>query len=594
MTLGVRSQERPALLVVEDDPDNADLLVRALRQLASIEVCADGAAAVERVRDGRFLAVIADQVLPGITGVELLEQVARVSPQTERILVSGFASAQVLTDAINRGNVGHFLPKPIEVGELVRLVARLVAQSAPEKAQRALVIAERDILEVAEATLAALPMPFDLCDSVAAARKLGTPQGGYVVILWDTGITRHALATLEEVAALAPGAALLCVERQGGDRDTPRLLAAGVDDVIWRPLRGDELAVRIRRVLDRRRLLADAQRVRRAEPQGLRELIGASAAMRSIFDTIERVASTDATVLIRGETGTGKELVARIVHALSLRRDRPFVTVNCAALPETLVESELFGHERGAFTGASAKRIGRFERADGGTLFIDEVGDVPPLVQVKLLRALQERTFERVGGNDTLHVNIRLVAATNRNLERMLEKNQFREDLFYRLNVVPIQVPPLRARIEDIWPLAQHYLGEYQRRMGKEGIRVSDSMRRALESYAWPGNVRELINVVERIVALTAPFSVADLPNLIDLNGLSGDRGQGGTPAMPAARGEPGPEAPIGNLKDLVGRYERGVIERALERTGGNRSRAARELGLTRQGLALKLTKYGL
>ncbi|MBI4509240.1 MAG: sigma-54-dependent Fis family transcriptional regulator [Deltaproteobacteria bacterium] len=611
----IRTAERAAVLVVEDEPENADLMLRALRKLCSVEICSDGVAAVDRVQGGRFLAVIADHHLPGLTGVEVLERVARLAPQTERILVSGHASAEVLTDAINRGHVGHFLPKPITVDQLVGLISRLIAQSTPEPAHRALLLVGPDVRETARSTLGSLALAHDVATDVPSARRLSPPQGGYELVLWDTAMVKDTMAGLSEITQVAPGAAHVCVERPGGDPDAPRLLAAGVDDVIWRPVRGDELAVRVRRVLDRRRLIAEAQRMRHGVGEhGLRELIGQSPAMTSIFDKIERVAATDATVLIRGETGTGKELVARVLHALSHRRDRPFVPVNCAALPETLVESELFGHERGAFTGATARRAGRFERADGGTLFIDEVGDVPPAVQVKLLRTLQERSFERLGGNDTLCVNFRLIAATNRDLERMIADGNFREDLFYRLNVVPIQMPPLRERTEDIWLLAERYLVDFQRRMGKEGIRISDRMRRALESHAWPGNIRELVNVIERVVALTPPHSHADVIEFQPVHHAPPSLGASSPPWSGSQRqarlgdgllatsaeeedrrGEPGT---IGSktraLKELVGEFERRLISEALERHKGSCSRAARELGITRQGLALKIAKHGL
>jgi transcriptional regulator with GAF, ATPase, and Fis domain len=294
------------------------------------------------------------------------------------------------------------------------------------------------------------------------------------------------------------------------------------------------------------------------------------------------VAPTDASLLIRGETGTGKELVARVVHALSSRKDMPFVAVNCAAVPEGLIESELFGHERGAFTGAIARRQGRFELANGGTLFVDEVGDLPLASQVKVLRVLQERTFERVGGNDTVRSDIRLIAATHRDLEQLIEDGMFRRDLFYRLNVVPLYVPPLRERPEDIWLLVEHYVGILQHRMHKDGLSFSGRMRQAMEAYDWPGNVRELINVVERAVALTPAGGVADFVNFRE-HERSSQKMRAGRP-VEANNGK--------SLRELVDAYERSVLEDALARTGGNKTRAAKELGLTRQGLSLKLSKY--
>jgi len=283
--------------------------------------------------------------------------------------------------------------------------------------------------------------------------------------------------------------------------------------------------------------------------------------------------------LIRGETGTGKELLARMVHGLSSRRDKPWVAVNCAALPESLIESELFGHERGAFTGASSRRIGRFEQADGGTLFIDEVGDLPPEIQVKLLRVLQEGTVERVGSNKPIRIDVRIVTATHRDLEELIGSKRFREDLFYRLNVVPIFVPPLRDRPEDIWPITLHFLDEIQGRMGKNDICIGDTLRKSMIKYDWPGNVREVINVVERIVALTDSGGEATSGSI--------PLGRKSRPKAPAANF-------AGNLKDMVGTYERGLIIDALEANDGNASQAARMLGVSRQTLWVKMSKYGI
>jgi formate hydrogenlyase transcriptional activator len=239
-------------------------------------------------------------------------------------------------------------------------------------------------------------------------------------------------------------------------------------------------------------------------PRRFEQIIGSSAALESVLEQVERVAPTDSTVLIQGETGTGKELIARAIHNLSGRCGRPFIKLNCAAIPFDLLESELFGHERGAFTGAIAQKIGRFELADKGTLFLDEVGDIPPGLQPKLLRVLQEQEFERLGSARTHQVDVRLVAATNRNLADMVKRNEFRSDLYYRLNVFPIPLPPLRARREDIPALVEHFVEIYARRMGKEIEDISPETMSALVSYQWPGNIRELQNFMERSVILTS------------------------------------------------------------------------------------------
>ena len=239
-------------------------------------------------------------------------------------------------------------------------------------------------------------------------------------------------------------------------------------------------------------------------PRKFEQIIGSSPALESVLEQVEQVAPTDSTVLIQGETGTGKELIARAIHKLSVRCGRPFVKLNCAAIPFDLLESELFGHERGAFTGAIAQKIGRFELADKGTLFLDEVGDIPPGLQPKLLRVLQEQEFERLGSTRTHQVDVRLVAATNRNLADMVKRSEFRSDLYYRLNVFPVPLPPLRARREDIPALVEHFVEIYARRMGKQIEHISPETMSALMSYQWPGNIRELQNFIERSVILTS------------------------------------------------------------------------------------------
>ncbi|RMH44032.1 MAG: sigma-54-dependent Fis family transcriptional regulator [Deltaproteobacteria bacterium] len=517
---GQRADERPAVLIVDDEPDNLDMLARALRGVGRIETATDGADALERLRRADYAALVTDHLMPGLTGVELLERAARIAPRTERILVSAFGDADVLTEAINRGHISHFLPKPVDLRELRRRVERAVAAAAPA-GRRALVLAPPAAAAAVTAALRAAGI------TVSDARTPGADPGDGDVLVWHANVT------------------------------------GGVIDEV-------------------RRALHEVERVRRAHTDyGMFEMVGRSPAMQAVFEQIERVAKSDATVLVRGETGTGKEMVARLVHSLSARRERPFIAVNCAALPESLVESELFGHERGAFTGAQTRKLGRFERADGGTLFIDEVGHMPAAVQVKLLRVLQERAFERVGGNQTLHVDIRLVTATNLDLEEAIARGEFREDLFYRLNVVPISLPPLRERTGDIPLLVDHALARFQRRLGKEGIRISDRMMQRMLDYDWPGNVRELMNVVERAVALTPSGGVADLPDI---------RSRGPRERLAAII----PERPEASLRELVAEFERRIIAQALERHGGNRTRAAKELGITRQGLSQKIAKYGL
>jgi transcriptional regulator with GAF, ATPase, and Fis domain len=304
------------------------------------------------------------------------------------------------------------------------------------------------------------------------------------------------------------------------------------------------------------------------------QLIGNSPALEAVLEQVERVAPTDSTVLIQGETGTGKELIARAIHNISSRCGRPFIKLNCAAIPFDLLESELFGHEKGAFTGAIARKVGRFEMADKGTLFLDEVGDIPLALQPKLLRVLQEQEFERLGSGRTHHVDVRLVAATHRNLANMVKRNEFRGDLYYRLNVFPVQLPPLRARHEDIPALIAHFVEIFGRKMGKQIEDIPEETLSALSSYSWPGNVRELQNLIERAVILA---NDGILPNPLP---PTGTEMVVGPPAQPT-------------LKDS----ERALILRTLEAAGwliGGPTGAAAKLGLKRTTLISKMKKLGI
>jgi formate hydrogenlyase transcriptional activator len=309
------------------------------------------------------------------------------------------------------------------------------------------------------------------------------------------------------------------------------------------------------------------------------QVIGNSPALEAVLEQVERVAPTDSTVIIQGETGTGKELIAHAIHNLSLRCGRPFIRLNCAAIPLDLLESELFGHEKGAFTGAIAQKVGRFELADKGTLFLDEVGDIPPALQPKLLRVLQEQEFERLGSTRTHKVDVRLVAATNRDLTEMVNRGEFRSDLYYRLNVFPILLPPLRERREDIPALVMHFVEIFGRRMGREIEQIPPETMSALSSYPWPGNIRELQNLIERAVILS---NDGVLPNSLPATGTHGV-----TVASAAAT------TPVTTLKDS----ERTLILRTLESVGwviGGPKGAAAKLGLKRTTLIHKMQKLGI
>jgi DNA-binding NtrC family response regulator len=355
----------------------------------------------------------------------------------------------------------------------------------------------------------------------------------------------------------------------------------GADDYIAKGrLQIDELEMRIARALKQQNLEVENVSLRKQLDSkfGLENIIGESSVMKEIFEVVQQVAPTRATVLVLGESGTGKELIAKAVHQLSPRAKMPFVTVHCAALAPTLLESELFGHERGAFTGAHERRIGRFEQAQGGTLFLDEIGEIDATIQVKLLRFLGERTFERVGSNKTLSADVRLVAATNKNLEELVKAGKFREDLFFRLRVVEIELPPLRERTGDIPLLAQNFLREFAKENGKAVNDFTADALEALMNFSWPGNVRELRTAIEHAVVLSRGdrISLRDLPNSV----------RGGNSLS---------DAKLLQTKDLtVKDAEKQLIQRALKETDGNRTRAAQKIGMSRRTFHRKLHEYHL
>ncbi len=354
-------------------------------------------------------------------------------------------------------------------------------------------------------------------------------------------------------------------------------MRAGAADYLTKPLNSDELLVVIQRCLEGVELRREAKRLRQqlAERYSFDNIVGQSPEIRSVFKSVEQVAPSRATVLITGESGTGKELIASALHHNSERKDKPFVKLHCAALAETLLESELFGHERGSFTGADRRRIGRFEQADGGTLFLDEIAEISPATQVKLLRVLQEHEFERVGGNQPIKVDVRLVAATNRDLKKMVEEGKFREDLYYRLNVINLRLPPLRKRADDIAALATHFLQQYAKEDGKEVQRFDDSTLRILRAYPWPGNVRELENVVERAVVMV------DGPIVLPRH-LPGE-------LITAAEEDSNvPQIPGSTLADI----ERHAILKTLEMVGGSTTRAAQILGISVRKIQYRLHDY--
>ncbi|ABS25174.1 sigma-54 dependent transcriptional regulator [Anaeromyxobacter sp. Fw109-5] len=392
------------------------------------------------------------------------------------------------------------------------------------------------------------------------------------------------IALMDRVHALRPSLPVVLVTAHATVETAVEAMRKGALHYLTKPIRYDELALVLRHAVAHERQRRDVARLRGELEQaaGFEEIVGTSPAMREVFSMVEQVADADATVLLRGETGTGKELVARAIHRRSARRDRPFVAVNCTAIPRDLMESEFFGHEKGAFTGAVARRIGRFEQAHGSTLFLDEIGDLDLSIQAKLLRVLQEQELTRVGAQDPVRVDVRIVAATNRDLEALVREGRFRDDLYYRLNVIPIRLPPLRERTSDLPALTEHFLGSFAKRYGRTAPIPPPDVIGAARAYPWPGNVRELRNLCERAV-LMGWAAVAPI------------LGAGSRADTLGAAALVDPSLPLLDAKQrLVERFEREYLTRLLKEHRGRIGEVARAAGIAERNLYEKMKAYGL
>ena len=382
---------------------------------------------------------------------------------------------------------------------------------------------------------------------------------------------------LKFVRQSSPYTDIMMMTAFGSVDDAIESLKKGAADYILKPFNMDDLVIRVSRILEMQTIKARCSSLEESCREMHSDMIGDSKAMARIHGMIKQVAPSDSTVLILGESGTGKELVASSIHALSNRANKPFVRINCAAIPEGLMESELFGHEKGAFTGAHARKLGKFEMADGGTMLLDEIGELPLPLQAKLLRVLQESTYERVGGTGTISVDVRIICATSKDLEKAAENGSFRQDLFYRLNVIPIQMPPLRDRKEDLPALTKHFLHEFSIKRGVS-MEISPEAMQCLIDYNYPGNVRELKNIIERASVL-APAPIIrpdDLPaDLLEVNGYK----------------DPGESFLI---SDAVAKTEKQLLVKALARTQGKKGEAAELLGISRKNLWEKMKLYGV
>jgi two-component system, NtrC family, response regulator PilR len=405
------------------------------------------------------------------------------------------------------------------------------------------------------------------------------------------------LEVLRHARSVNPSVIAIMVTAYGSPDLIRGVAQLGVNDYVEKPFNTEVLRFRIRKELDRKRLQQENVLLKRAmhSANQFENIIGNSSAMQQVFELVDTIAPTGSTVLITGESGTGKELVARAIHVRSPRSDRPFVAVNCGALTETLLDSELFGHMRGAFTGADGNKKGLIEVAEKGTIFLDEIGEMSPMLQVKILRVLQERKFRRVGGTEEVDADIRIIAATNRDLSKMVAEGQFREDLFYRINVIPMRLPALRERVEDIPLLAEHFAAKFAQQMNKPLHGISGVAMARLQSHPWPGNVRELENAIERAVALERTPSVLpeSLPETVRVAHGAHPAAAPSGAAAPAAESRALPDKGF-DLEQHVQHLEREYIAEALRRSGGVKVKAAELLGMSFRSFRYYMKKYNL
>ncbi len=419
----------------------------------------------------------------------------------------------------------------------------------------------------------------------------------------------HGFSVLRVARELDPELQVVVMAADGSIQDAVMAMKEGAMDFLAKPVDPDHLVLIVERAIAQRRTLAEHVLLKEelAERHGAPRIIGEDPRLRQISQRLHRAAGTDATVLLEGESGTGKELFARALHALSPRAGGPFVTINCAAIPEGLLETELFGYEKGAFTGAVGRKLGRFETAHRGTLFLDEIGDLPLGLQAKILRALEEKQFERVGGTSTLHVDARVVAATNRNLKARVAERQFREDLYFRLSVFPITIPPLRERSGDVLVLARHFVERFCRDLNKKALRLSPATLDELQAYAWPGNVRELQNCIERAVILCDEDTIHRRHLNLSVGGpaapgrrdsVEGDQATV-TPAEADPAGNPLAQVDLSGTMAAAVRRVTAVVERlklevALKNARGNKERAAEALHVSYKALLRKQREHGI
>ncbi|CAN5441784.1 MAG: sigma-54-dependent Fis family transcriptional regulator [Acidobacteria bacterium] len=473
------------------------------------------------------------------------------------------------------------------------MTTETIAESPPQAAQASRILVvddERSMREMLEILLRREGYDVSVAENGTAAIAL-LQQRPFDMLISDIRMPDvSGVEVLRTAKALNPKIIGIMVTAYGSKESIQEVLRLQAADYLDKPFNVEELKFRIRKELERTRLQEENVLLKRVLRNSHRfdDIVGGSPSMAAVFQLVETIAPTTSTVLITGESGTGKELIARAIHFNSMRKDRPFVAVNCGALSETLLDSELFGHVRGAFTGADTNKKGLIEVAEKGTIFLDEIGEMSPLVQVKLLRVLQERKFRRLGGTDEIDADIRILAATNRDLSKLVAEGTFREDLFYRINVIPLRLPPLRERADDIPLLAGHFLAKFAAAMGKDITGIVPAAMALLQVYGWPGNIRELENAMERAVALEpgSVIQVASLPEaVLGRAVLAGRASPAQTEEFPASGFD---------LEQHVQDIEREYIAEALRRAGGVKVRAAELLGMSFRSFRYYTKKYNL
>jgi DNA-binding NtrC family response regulator len=454
--------------------------------------------------------------------------------------------------------------------------------------KRLLIVEDKESLALMlKETVEAEGLEADLAATGSEAMRRLASGGRYLAVVTDLRLPgADGIAVLKQAKESDPECPVIVMTAFGTIENAVEAMKLGAFDFIQKPLDVDHLILLLRRCREHRELRHENLLLKEEFQKRYRlpAIVGESDSIVGVSQSIQRVAPTDSTVLLQGESGTGKELFARAIHQLSTRRDRPFVAINCAAIPDTLIENELFGHEKGSFTGASARQLGKFELADSGTIFLDEIGDLGAAVQSKLLRVLQERSFERIGGTALIEVDVRVICATNRSLTDDVKSGRFREDLFFRVNVFPVTIPPLRARKDDIAALTDFFLQRFSRELAKRDLRISDEARAALRAYDWPGNIRELENCIERAAILCNH-------NLIEASDLSLGNTRDSSDALREALDLSGTLAEA--TERVTKAVERMKIEDALRGTA-SRAEAAEILGIAPRTLAAKMKDSGL